>query len=67
MEKIFESPEPKLLTVQAAFRRAGISRTRLYSEIKTGRIVAVKVGRRTLIKLGSLDGWIDSLPEAKND
>ena len=42
-------------------RTASIGRTRLYSEISEGRLRAVKVGRRTLIRTEDLDTWLRSL------
>ncbi len=42
-------------------RTASIGRTRLYSEIAEGRLRAVKVGRRTLIRVEDLDAWLRSL------
>lgn len=40
---------PLLHSVDEACRRLSMHRTWLYSQIKAGRIVAIKLGRRTLI------------------
>ncbi len=42
----------------------GISRTRLYNEIKAGRITALKTGCKTLIPRASQEQWLASLPIA---
>ena len=53
---------PKLAyTILDVCRTASIGRTRLYSEISEGRLRAVKVGRRTLIRAEDLDTWLRSL------
>jgi excisionase family DNA binding protein len=41
----------------------GIGRTRVYAEIKAGRLRAVKVGNRTLILIEDAERWASSLAE----
>ena len=54
--------QPKLAyTILDVCRTASIGRTRLYSEISEGRLRAVKVGRRTLIRTEDLEAWLRSL------
>lgn len=48
--------------IPAACARAGIGRTTVYRLIGEGRIVALKVGRRTLVDLASLDRFLESAP-----
>jgi len=36
--------------------------TKAYEEIKAGRLVARKVGRRTIILDEDLKAWLDALP-----
>ena len=59
------SVEPALpkraYSIPEVCRTASIGRTRLYSEISEGRLKAVKVGRRTLIRAEDLDTWLRSL------
>ncbi len=59
------SVEPALpkraYSIPEVCRTASIGRTRLYSEISEGRLRAVKVGRRTLVRAADLDAWLDSL------
>jgi excisionase family DNA binding protein len=44
--------------------RFGIGRTKVYEEIRSGRLEAVKVGRRTLITEQAGQEWLRSLPKA---
>jgi excisionase family DNA binding protein len=45
-----------------AAQRAGVGRTLIFSEIKSGRLVARKAGARTLITIDALKAWLNSLP-----
>ena len=45
-----------------AASRAGVGRTFIFSEIKKGRLEAVKAGTRTLVTRDALTGWLKSLP-----
>lgn len=47
------------VSVNEAARILGIGRTSLYSMIRNGRVEALKLGRRTLIKTASLRRVID--------
>lgn len=47
------------VSVNEAARILGVGRTSLYSMIRDGRIEAIKLGRRTLIKTASLRRIID--------
>jgi excisionase family DNA binding protein len=42
--------------------RAGICRSRIFSEIKNGKLEARKFGNRTLITAGALTAWLEALP-----
>ncbi|MFD9431474.1 MULTISPECIES: helix-turn-helix domain-containing protein [unclassified Streptomyces] len=55
-----------LLTVREAYMKLRISKWKLYDLLRTGQIEAVKIGRRTLIPLQSIEayvlkGWKESL------
>ncbi len=39
----------------------GLGRTRVFEELKTGRLRAVKSGRRTLIPAAEVEAWLKSL------
>jgi hypothetical protein len=41
---------------------AGVSRTRIFSAIRDGEMIARKAGRRTIIEAHELRRWIRSLP-----
>jgi excisionase family DNA binding protein len=49
-----EREPERLLSIEQAARALGIGRTALYSEIGTGRIRSVKVGRRRLVPSSSI-------------
>lgn len=50
------------VTVSEAIQRFGIARTKLYELIGNGDVIAVKLGRRTLISVESLRDLFDRLP-----
>ncbi len=54
----------KAFTIPEACTLAGVGRSRLYLEIKEGRLTARKVGRRTIIRSEDLDRWLDQAPVA---
>jgi excisionase family DNA binding protein len=39
----------------------GVSRSAVYREIRDGRLKAVKVGRRTMIRATDADAWLGRL------
>lgn len=51
-----------MLSIIEFSERNGICRSKIYEEIKAGRLVAVKVGTRTLITYEAEQAWRDSLP-----
>ena len=56
--------ERKALTCREACRLTGIGRTKLYDEIREGRLKARKLGSRTLILADDLAAWLQNLPPA---
>lgn len=54
---------PLLHTITSACEMLGISRTRLFGEIKAGRIAAVKLGSRTMLKHAELERYVATLVE----
>lgn len=57
-------PQPAILAdgVAEACLRLGISIPTFYREVKAGRLVAVKAGRRTLCTREAQAAWLASLP-----
>ncbi len=51
--------EPLTVTVSDALRATGLGKTKLYELIGAGRLSAVKVGRRTLVKTDSIRALVD--------
>jgi hypothetical protein len=56
-------PEPGALSVDGFCARFGVCRVTAYSELKTGRLNARKLGRRTLIDVAEARRWFDALPQ----
>ena len=48
-----------------AARTANVGRSTVYAEIKAGRLVARKMGRRTIILNQDLQAWLSTLPTLK--
>jgi excisionase family DNA binding protein len=56
-------PSNKLAyTITEAVQLSGIGRTKLYEALTSGKLKAVKAGRRTLIFPDDLRQWLASLP-----
>lgn len=58
------SPTETRLTVPPAeaARIAGVSRATIYAELAARRLVARKLGKRTLVEMASLRSWLANLP-----
>ena len=52
--------------ITTACRVAGLGRTTIYELLAEGEISAIKVGRRTLVKLGSLQEFLARQPDFKS-
>lgn len=52
---------PKLIDISRAAKYVGLSRTRLYQEIASGRLQTVKVGGRRLVTVTALDQLIERI------
>ncbi len=55
---------PLAYTVPDAVKASGLARSRLYEELRAGRIEGRKAGRRTLILASSLAAFVAALPPA---
>ncbi len=60
-------PEKLAFTLKEASAAIGVGRTTLYAAIADGRLIALKMGNRTLIPAESLRGWIASLPRVTHE
>jgi hypothetical protein len=54
--------EDLALRISDAVIRCGISRTKIYGEIKAGRLRARKCGRVTIILVSELRAWLEAQP-----
>lgn len=54
--------QPIALTIPAAVRASGMSRTTIYEALKRGDLTARKAGRRTLISFAELEAYLGNLP-----
>lgn len=54
----------RALTVRDAMNSIRIGRTKLYREMKEGRIVARKIGRKTVFLADEVERYLASLPVA---
>ena len=50
------------MSVRAFCQRYGIGRSTAYAFLANGTLRAVKVGRRTLIRVDDAENWLNSLP-----
>ena len=58
---------PLAVGIPEACKITSLSRSRLYSELREGRLKARKSGRRTLIAMIELTRWLASLPAANGN
>ena len=54
---------PKSFSIEALSSLTGLGRTTLYAEIKSGRLIARKVGRRTIVLAQDAESWMAGLPQ----
>lgn len=50
-------------TIEETTKITGLGRTKLYEELKSGRLKGVKAGRRTLILHTSIQQWLENLED----
>jgi excisionase family DNA binding protein len=63
MERKFSTPDQRrAMGIEEFCDWYGLGRTRAYEEIKSGRLTARKVGRRTLIAHDDAEDWLRRLP-----
>jgi excisionase family DNA binding protein len=64
-EEIGPEPAQHAFSIDGFGKCFGIGRTKIYAEIRAGRLRAKKVGRRTLISRDEAHRWWAQLPEAR--
>lgn len=52
-------------TIPEVTEVAGIKKTNIYEQIKLGKLIAVKMGHRTLVRHDDLQAFLESLPAKK--
>ena len=55
---------PLTVSIKSAAAAIGVGRTRMYELLANGSISAVKCGRRVLIPISQLEGFVAALPPA---
>jgi excisionase family DNA binding protein len=53
------------LSIEEAATAVSIGRTLIFEEIRNERLIARKIGRRTVILKADLDAWLKSRPNTK--
>jgi excisionase family DNA binding protein len=59
----FPSSEKLAYSVAEAMHATGLGKNKIYDEISNGRLVAKKVGGRTIIAASAIGEWLDRLPD----
>jgi len=57
--------EELVLTIAEVCTKARVGRTKLYADIRDGKLRARKNGRRTVVLADDLRAYVDHLPELK--
>ena len=57
------SPNKNAHSIPEICEDSGLGRTFIYEEIKAGRLIARKAGRRTLVIDPDYKAWLNSLPK----
>ena len=58
-------PTGQILSIRGVINLSGLGRTKIYSEIREGRLPCVKVGTRTLLTREQYVAWQKALPLAE--
>jgi excisionase family DNA binding protein len=54
--------EPRVLSIREFSQLYGVGRTKVYDELKSGRLRGRKVGNRTIIARDDAENWLQQLP-----
>ncbi len=55
---------PAAMTIDQFCRWACIGKTKLYAEVKSGRITLRKIGSKTIVLRSDGEAWLNSLPKS---
>jgi len=61
-ERALRSARQRTLSIGEFSQRYGVGRTTTYEEIKSGRLRARKIGKRTIISVDDAEEWLRHLP-----
>lgn len=61
-ERKFMIVEKNVLTIAEFGKIYGIGKTRTYEEINSGRLRAIKIGRRTFVTVEDAEAWLKACP-----
>ncbi len=56
----------RLYSIPEASTELNICRVKVYDEIASGRLEALKIGRRTVIESSAIDRYIQNLPRMQS-
>jgi excisionase family DNA binding protein len=57
-----ETSPQRVFSIEEFCRNFGVGRTKVYEELKLGRLRARKIGRRTIITAEDAGSWLRRLP-----
>ena len=55
--------DPLAVTIPTACKLTSVARSTIYREIGSGRLTAIKAGKRTLIPMTAIKEWLAKLPQ----
>jgi excisionase family DNA binding protein len=61
-ERQVRAPQRAAMSIDEFCQRHAVGRTTVYGQIKQGRLLALKVGKRTLITEDDAEDWLRRLP-----
>ncbi len=59
--------ERMALSIAEVADAIGLGRTFIYEQINAGALKAIKVGRRTLVPIEAINGWLAAQPAFKKE
>ena len=58
--------EPIAYDIPTVIEMTGIGRTTIFGEIRDGKLVARKIGRRTVLMATDVRKWLEATPTVRN-